>query len=215
MDHSLSMTLWFFSPSLPESHPPWRYRAGTSSWPSKFLSMYQALRRQGTDVPIICVLRFGHPLYSGDGASAHWQGVIWAGFSTVAITVSIPDTAVESLCVQPNDVSTVRFCGACLHSVRYFALKHELKRQVKRLQQNLKLNMCLIFIMAFRLKPSKCKMLWLYPSRVRLDFLLYISALFTVILRGRKTHQRHCFLLLTKNPKLRKFLKMQPFWKCR
>lgn len=55
---STSTVLWFSSPQ--------EYRAGTSSRLRKFLSMLQALRRQVTDVPIICVLRFGHPLYSGD-----------------------------------------------------------------------------------------------------------------------------------------------------
>lgn len=65
--------------------------------------------------------------------------------------------------------------------------------------------------MAFRLKPSKCKML--FCSRVRLDFLFCISALFTVIFE-RQENASEAFLL-TKNPKLRKFLRMQPFWKCR
>lgn len=31
----------------------------------------------------------------------------------------------------------------------------------------------------------------LFYSRVRLDFLFCISALFTVILRGKKMHQKH------------------------
>lgn len=50
---------------LPHS-PPTKYRAGTSSRLSKFLSRCQAPWRQVTDVPIICALRFGPPLYSGD-----------------------------------------------------------------------------------------------------------------------------------------------------
>lgn len=49
-------------------------------------------------------------------------------------------------------------------------------------------------------------MLWLHPYRVSLGFLFFISRLFTVILRGRKMHERLDFVLLRKKSKIEKIL---------
>lgn len=67
---------------------------------------------------------------------------------------------------------TVKYGDTCLHLIKYFAVKYELKSQVKRLQQKLMLNLCLFFVIAFRLKPLRCKMLLLYPCSIQVGFLV-------------------------------------------
>lgn len=57
-----------------------------------------------------------------------------------------------------------------------------------------------------QIKTVKMQNAVLYLSEVRLDFLFCISALFTVILRGRKMHQKHFSFWQKKKIKIEKIL---------
>lgn len=186
----ISMALWFSSPR--------EYRAGTSSWLSIFLSAFQALRRQVTHVPIICVLRFGHPLYSGTELFSVLTGHERYGLEPAQwplLLAFLTHCSWKPLCEAKwcviNDL-TVRFCGACLHSIRFFPLKHELKTQIsQKTGAKPEVKYMPILYNGIQNKTIKMQNTVLCPSRVRLNFLFSISALFIVILRGRKMHQKH------------------------
>lgn len=87
---------------------------------------------------------------------------------------------------------TVKFCGACLHSIKFFALKQELKRQIsQKISAKLKVKCMPILYNGIHIKTIKMQNAVLYLSELRLDFSFCISALFTVIWRSRKMHQKH------------------------
>lgn len=146
---------------------------------------------------------------------------------TVAALLASPPPPLQSPCAAAGCVIgglTVKLCGACLHSIKFFALKHVLKRQISQnTGANPKVKYMPVLYNGIQTKTIKMQnaICLLHPSRLRLDFLFCNFGITYSAFSESGRNAPEADLIVTKkktkqkNPKSRKFLRTQPFWKCR